>query len=56
LRMRMKEHLTPAQIMELACVVGYWKFITTVHDSLNIPVESEHLAATGYLDAWSKGG
>ncbi len=52
MRARMKQHLSPAQIMELACVVGYWKFINTVHDSLNLPLEAENLAASGYLDAW----
>ena len=52
MRARMKRHLSPAQIMELACVVGYWKFINTVHDSLNLPVETDNLALTGVLDAW----
>jgi len=52
LRARMKAHLSPAQIIELACVVGYWKFINTVHDSLNLPVEAVNLEATGYIDAW----
>src|SRR6204780_3465967 len=33
---RLKNHLTPAQIVELACVVGFWKFYNTVHDSLHI--------------------
>ena len=37
---RLKKHLTPPQIVELACVVGFWKFYNTVHDSLHIPVES----------------
>ena len=37
---RLKQHLTPPQIIELACVVGFWKFYNTVHDSLHIPVES----------------
>ena len=37
---RLKQHLTPPQIVELACVVGFWKFYNTVHDSLHIPVES----------------
>ena len=36
---RLKQHLTPPQIVELACVVGFWKFYNTVHDSLHIPVE-----------------
>src|SRR6266581_3673911 len=39
---RLKKHLTPPQIVELACLVGFWKFYNTVHDSLHIPVE-EHL-------------
>ena len=45
----LKEHLTPPQIVELACVVGFWKFYNTVHDSLHIPVESQLLGDTGYV-------
>jgi alkylhydroperoxidase family enzyme len=47
---RLKQHLSPAQIVELACVVGFWKFYNTVHDSLRIPVESQLLEDTGYVD------
>jgi alkylhydroperoxidase family enzyme len=47
---RLKQHLTPAQIVELACVAGFWKFYNTVHDSLHIPVESQLLDDTGYVD------
>jgi uncharacterized peroxidase-related enzyme len=47
---RLKRHLTPPQIVELACVVGFWKFYNTVHDSLHIPVESQLLGDTGYVD------
>jgi alkylhydroperoxidase family enzyme len=47
---RLKQHLTPPQIVELACVVGFWKFYNTVHDSLRIPVESQLLEDTGYVD------
>jgi uncharacterized peroxidase-related enzyme len=47
---RLKKHLTPPQIVELACVVGFWKFYNTVHDSLHIPVESQLLGDTGYVD------
>src|SRR5258708_13326839 len=46
---RLKKHLTPPQIVELACVVGFWKFYNTVHDSLHIPVESQLLGDTGYV-------
>jgi uncharacterized peroxidase-related enzyme len=45
----LRKHLTPPQIVELACVVGFWKFYNAVHDSLHIPVESELLADTGYV-------
>jgi uncharacterized peroxidase-related enzyme len=47
---RLKKNLTPPQIVELACLVGFWKFYNTVHDSLHIPVESSLLADTGYVD------
>jgi uncharacterized peroxidase-related enzyme len=47
---RLKQHLTSPQIVELACVVGFWKFYNTVHDSLHIPVESQLLEDTGYVD------
>ena len=47
----LKQHLTPPQIIELACVVGFWKFYNTVHDSLHIPVEEHLLNDTRYVDA-----
>jgi alkylhydroperoxidase family enzyme len=47
---RLKKHLSPPQIIELACVVGFWKFYNAVHDSLHIPVESQLLQDTGYVD------
>jgi len=46
----LKKHLTPPQIIELACVVGFWKFYNTVHDSLHIPVEEHLLKDTRYVD------
>lgn len=47
---RLKKNLTPPQIVELACLVGFWKFYNTVHDSLHIPIESQLLEDTGYVD------
>lgn len=47
----LKQHLSPPQIVELACVVGFWKFYNTVHDSLHIPVEEHLLNDTRYVDA-----
>jgi len=47
---RLKQHLKPPQIVELACVVGFWKFYNAVHDCLHIPVESQLLEDTGYVD------
>jgi alkylhydroperoxidase family enzyme len=47
---RLKQHLTPPQIVELACVVGFWKFYNTVHDSLHIPLESSLLPDSGWVD------
>ncbi len=45
----LEKHLTPAQVMELACVIGFWKLYNTVHDSLHIPVERHLLGDTGYV-------
>lgn len=50
IRNRLRTHLTPAQIVELACVVGQWKFFNTVHDSLRIPVEAHNLRHAPYMD------
>jgi alkylhydroperoxidase family enzyme len=52
---RLKQHLTPPQIVELACVVGFWKFYNTVHDSLHIPLESSLLGDSGWVDVESPG-
>jgi alkylhydroperoxidase family enzyme len=41
---RMKRLLSPAQIVELASLVGFWKMYNTIHDSLRIPIE-QHLLA-----------
>jgi len=46
----LKKHLTPPQIVELACLVGFWKFYNTVHDSLHIPVKEHLLNDTRYVD------
>jgi alkylhydroperoxidase family enzyme len=46
----LRKHLTPPQVVELACVVGFWKFYNTVHDSLHIPIEQHLLGDTGYVD------
>jgi len=46
----LKKHLTPEQIIELACVAGFWKMYNTIHDSLKIPLESHLLDVSGYVD------
>ena len=38
---RLAEVLTPPQVVELACVVGFWKMYNTIHESLYIPLEDE---------------
>jgi alkylhydroperoxidase family enzyme len=46
----LRKHLTPPQIVELACLVGFWKFYNTVHDSLHIPLEQHLLQDSGWVD------
>jgi alkylhydroperoxidase family enzyme len=48
---RLVQHLTPPQIVELACVVGFWKMYNTIHDSLRIPIEAHLLSETEYVNA-----
>lgn len=38
---QLKSVLSSAQIVELAAVVGLWKFINTVHDTLHLPIEQD---------------
>jgi alkylhydroperoxidase family enzyme len=47
---RLVEFLTPPQIVELACVVGFWKMYNTIHDSLRIPIEAHLLQEAEYVD------
>jgi len=47
---RLKALLTPPQIVELACVVGFWKMYNTIHDALRIPIEAHLMEQAGYVD------
>ena len=46
---RLRAHLTPPQIVELACVVGFWKMYNTIHDSLRVPIEEPLQPNAGYV-------
>lgn len=41
---RLKDQLSPEQIVELASLVGFWKMYNTIHDALRIPIEQNLLA------------
>lgn len=43
--------MTPPQIVELACVVGFWKMYNSVHEALHIPVEEALQGNVAFLDA-----
>ena len=47
--LRLAEVLTPPQVVELACVVGFWKMYNTIHESLYVPLE-EALIDEGELN------
>ena len=36
---RLGDTLTPPQVVELACVVGFWKMYNGIHESLGVPIE-----------------
>ncbi len=43
--------MTPPQIVELACVVGFWKMYNSVHEAMHIPVEEALQGNAAFLDA-----
>ena len=40
---RLAEVLTPPQVVELACLVGFWKMYNGIHESLDVPIEEQLL-------------
>jgi len=48
---RLTVYLTPPQIMELSCVVGFWKMYNTIHDALRIPIEAHLEHDTDFVGA-----
>jgi uncharacterized peroxidase-related enzyme len=48
---RLKMYLTPPQVVELACVVGFWKMYNTIHDALRIPIEAHLEHDTDFVHA-----
>lgn len=43
--------MTPAQVVELGCVVGFWKMYNSIHEALHIPVEEALKGNIAFLDA-----
>ncbi len=37
---RLADTLTPPQVVELACLVGFWKMYNGIHESLGMPIEA----------------
>ena len=46
---RLRTYLTPPQVVELACVVGFWKMYNTIHDALRVPLEAHLQSNAGYV-------
>ena len=44
-------HMTPPEIVELACVVGFWKMYNSIHEALGVPVEERLQGRTSFIDA-----
>jgi alkylhydroperoxidase family enzyme len=55
LLIRMKATLSTAQIVELAAVVGLWKFFNAIHDSLHLPLEDQLAPYGSFFEARSGG-
>lgn len=51
----LRAQLTPAQIVQLAAIVGMWKLFNTIHDSLHLPIENDKQPYRRFFDAaWSR--
>ena len=48
---RVKQQLSPAQIVELSAVVGFWKLYNTIHSGLKVPLEEHLLEFSGWINA-----
>ncbi len=48
---RVKRLLSPAQIVELSAVVGFWKLYNTIHSGLKVPLEEHLLEFSGWINA-----
>lgn len=46
----LSETMTPPQIVELACVVGFWGMYNSVHEALSIPIEKPVRDRTAFLE------
>jgi uncharacterized peroxidase-related enzyme len=44
-------HMTHPQIVELACVVGFWGMYNSIHEALHIPIEEALQGNADFLDA-----
>ncbi len=47
----LKLHLSPAQIVQLAAIVGMWKLFNTIHDSLHLPIEDTKMPYRHFFEA-----
>lgn len=45
------QHMTPPQIVELACVVGFWKMYNSIHEALHIPIEEALSHNAAFLES-----
>jgi len=48
---RLTAQLTAPQIVELSCVVGFWKMYNTIHEALRVPIEAHLAGEAEYVDA-----
>jgi alkylhydroperoxidase family enzyme len=48
---RLAETMTPPQVVELACVVGFWKMYNSIHEALHVPIEETLQGNVAFLDA-----
>lgn len=48
-RAHLAAHFTPPQVMEIVCLVGFWKMYNTMHNAMNAPLEDPVLEYSNWV-------
>jgi uncharacterized peroxidase-related enzyme len=56
MRSRLAQHFTPAEVMEIVLVMGFWKMYNTMHTAMGVPLEDPVAQEAGWVKVPPHGG